>query len=377
MIVNAKKVKHSWSFKLGKRYLTKKTVHLLGQNEKGYKLSQADRQAIRKLTYKTYLYSALIGIGAVLVVVLPFHFTSFFDAQQFELFGYKFEFELYYSLYAIGMLFPEIWLLNLTHIRAVKAMCEIAHYPGNDRDDYEEQIILLTEAGFDMPGKHMERFQINPYLGLSTFSYYGLFVLNKLKATLTNVVVKLMVRRLLGRYALRIVTDLMGLPIFAFWNAYASKKVLLEARTRIMASSATRAFMTSFQEEEWTRMTPYLGKLFHFVAQQKRAYNFALYAFMHQITQRVGAVDLSCDRELNWEDVFVADDETNELLSRLFVFALIIDGSLSVRERLTINKLEKQSWFLFETADIERTLKHYKEGKGVVLGELSNSQLNY
>lgn len=362
-----KKVKHSWSFKLGKRYLTKKTLHLLGENEKGYKLSEADRRAIRALTYRTYFYSALIGVGAVLAVVLPFHFTAVFDAQKLDLFGYKFEFELYYSLYAIAMLFPEIWLLNAIHIRAVKSMCEIAHYPGKDREDYEEQIILLTEAGFDMPGKHMERFQIDPYLGLSKFSYYSLFVLNKLKATLTNVVIKLLVRRLLGRYALRIVTDLMGIPIFAFWNAFASRKVLIEARTRIMATSATTDFIDRFTAEEWEQMKPYLGKLFHFVAQQKRAYNFALYAFMHRITLRVGQVDLHCEKELHWEEVFVADEKSNQLLAKLLVFALIVDGSLSVRERITINKLEKQTWFNYETADLEKALKQYKEGAGLDL----------
>ena len=361
--------KRSLPFKLGKRYLVKNTVHLQGHPEKGYRLNTEDRRAIRNLSQRTYLYSALIGTGAVLAVVMPFHFTTFFDAQHIKLFGYVFDFELYYSIYAIAMLFPEIWLLNLIHIRAVKKLCEITHYPGKDQEDYENQIDLLTEAGFEIAGKHMDLFHINPYLGLSKFSYYSLFILNKLKATLTNVVMKLLVRRLLGRYALRIITDLAGIPIFAFWNAWASRKVLLEARTRIMASAATSEFVATFSETDWEKIRPHLGYLFHFIAQQKRAYNFALYAFMKRITEAVPGVDLHCNKELKPEDVFCSDETGNRLLSKLLVFALVVDGSLSLKERLTINNLEKESWFPYETAQLETMLRAYRKGEGLELPE--------
>lgn len=359
------KQKRALAFRLAKTYLARSTSGLQSINERGVRLTEEDKVALKKLQRTTYVYSACIGMVAVLVVVLPFHFTTFFDAQTFHLGGFTFEFELTYSLYAVAMLFPEIWLLNWIHVRAVREICRICHYPGKDREDYENQLELLTEAGLEMPAKHMALFQIDPFIGLSKFSYYSLFVLNKLKATLSNVLMKLLIRRLLGRYAVRMVTDLLGLPIFAFWNARASHKVMVETRMRIMAYSATYEFMTTFTDQELISVQPYFGRLFHFIAQQKRAYNFALYAFMKEITMRVQKVDLTCAKELSWEEVFCGDEEQNQMLGRMFAFALIVDGSLSVKERLTVRKLESFSWFPYAINELEAALIKYKNGDGI------------
>ena len=57
-----------------------------------------------------------------------------------------------------------------------------------------------------------------------------------MKAALTNFLFKLLVRRVLGRYALRMVMDFAGVPVYAFWNCWAANRVMNETRVRVMAA---------------------------------------------------------------------------------------------------------------------------------------------
>jgi hypothetical protein len=355
----------SIAFRLGNTYLSRKTAAIRNEDKHGYSLNAVQKSQLKKLAVKVYLIAGSIGAGAVLIVVFPFHFTSLLDAQHLTIFGYQFDFELYYTIYAVAMLFPEIWLLNILNMYAVRRICEIYRYPSASHHDYKEQVALLTEAGLEMPAKHMKLLEIDPYIGLTKFSYYALLIGTKLKATLSNVLMKFLVRRLLGRYALRIVTDLIGVPIFAFWNAWSSRQVIKETKMRIVATAATKDFMAEFSEEELVGVKHKLNKLVHFVAQQKRQYNFALYTFMKEMMAVFQDLDLKYDQEVKIDELFGKNPEENKLMARLLVFGLIVDGTLSVKERLTIRKVAREHWFPVSMDEMEEILKGYVNGEGL------------
>jgi|GEM_PF-3331693 len=360
-----KKRKKSIAFRLGHTYLSKKTAGIRNNERHGYTLNEVQKRQLKTLQLQIYLVAGIIGACAVMVVIFPFHFTSLLDAQHFDLFGYQFDFELYYTIYAVVMIFPEIWLLNMLNIYAVRRICEIYKYPSVSQTDYQEQVALLTEAGLEMPAKHMQLLEINPYLGLTKFSYYALLIGTKLKATLSNVLMKFLVRRFLGRYALRIVTDLVGIPIFAFWNAWSSRQVIKETKMRIVSTAAAKDFMSEFTEEELVLVEGKLNKLVHFIAQQKRQYNFALYSFMKELLLILPDLDLKYDQEVKIEELFGNDPNENTLIARLLVFGLIVDGTLSVKERLTIRKIAKEPWFPVSIDEMEVILKGYVNGEGL------------
>lgn len=360
-----KKRKKSIAFRLGNTYLSKKTAGIRNNDEYGYTLSPVQKKQLKNLQVRIYLTAGAIGACAVMIVIFPFHFTNLLDAQHFDLFGYQFDFEFYYMVYAVAMIFPEIWLLNMLNIYAVRRICEIYKYPSVSQDDYQEQVALLTEAGLEMPAKHMKLLEIDPYIGLTKFSYYILLIGTKLKATLSNVLMKFLVRRLLGRYALRIVTDLLGVPIFAFWNAWSSRQVMKETQMRIVATTVTRDFMSKFSEEELLLVEGKLNKLFHFIAQQKRQYNFALYSFMKEMLQIFPNLNLKYDKEVKTDELFGPDPEENKVIARLLIFGLIVDGTLSVKERLTIRKIAKEDWFPVSMDEMEMILKAYVNGEGL------------
>lgn len=360
-----KKRNKSIAFRLGNTYLSKKTSAIRNPERHGYTLNADQKKQLKNLQLKIYMIAGIIGACAVMIVIFPFHFSHLLDAQHFDIFGYQFDFELYYTIYAVVMIFPEIWLLNMLNIYAVRRICEIYRYPSASQEDYKEQVALLTEAGLEMPAKHMQLLEIDPYVGLTKFSYYALLIGTKLKATLSNVLMKFLVRRFLGRYALRIVTDLVGVPIFAFWNAWSSRQVMKEAQMRIVATAAVKDFMRDFSEEELLAVKHQLNKLFHFVAQQKRQYNFALYSFMKEMLHLFPDLSLKYDREVKIQELFGPNPEENKVIARLLIFGLIVDGTLSVKERLTIRKIAKEPWFPVSMDELELILKGYVNGEGL------------
>lgn len=360
-----KKRSRSIAFRLGNSYLSRKTAGIRREDMHGYTLSPAQKKQLQQLELHVYLIAGIIGACAVMVVVFPFHFTSLLDAQHLSVFGYEFELEVSYMLYAVLMIFPEIWLLQILNVYAVRRICEIYRFPSTGNKDYAEQVALLTEAGLEMPAKHMQLLNINPYIGLTKFSYYSMLIGVKLKATLSNVLMKFLVRRLLGRYALRIIIDLVGIPIFAFWNAWASRGVMKETRMRIVSNAATEDFLRDFSREELEPVRMKLTLLVHFVAQQKRQYNFALYAFVKGLLEKIPDLNLEYHAEVKIDALFGSDEGENLLIARLLIFGLLVDGTLSVKERLTIRKVVREDWFPMDMDEMEAVLKAYVEGEGL------------
>ena len=76
-------------------------------------------------------------------------------------------------------------------------------------------------------------------------------------------------------------------------------------------------------------------------------------------------LDLKYDREVKIDELFGANPQENKVIARLLIFGLIVDGTLSVKERLTIRKIAKEDWFPVSMDELENILKGYVNGEGL------------
>lgn len=365
MSSNKKNSNRGLPFRLGAQFISRGTSDLEAPEQFGHVLNKDQKKKIRKLQWITYTISALIGATAVLIVILPYHLTAFFKPTHIEFWGISIDYDITYFVYAIAIIFPEIWLLNVVNIRAVRTLCRIYRFPSVNSRDYNEQVDLLTEAGLEIPSSHMMSLGIDPYVGMTRLSYYALFLFNKIKASLTNVAAKFIVRRLLGRYALRIVTDLVGVPIYAFWDAWSSHLVIKETKLRISSYSAINDFMKDIRDEQLYAIRQKLPDLINFIAQQKRQYNFSLYAFIQAILLRIPDLSLRTTKEIKAENLLTGNTQDDLLISHLMIFGMIIDGTLSLKERLVLKNLSKEDWFPLTVSEVDDIVDGYIQGQGV------------
>ena len=106
----------------------------------------------------------------------------------------------------------EIAYLTYNNIQAVRAVSGICGYPDPKDIHFAIKIRALVTIGLEKRIKSQSQIGIDPYYGLSKFQILMFVVLSRIKAFMTNFFFKLLIRRLLGRYAFRLLIDLIGIP---------------------------------------------------------------------------------------------------------------------------------------------------------------------
>jgi hypothetical protein len=139
--------------------------------------------------------------------------------------------------------------LRAVHRMAVVAGLDLFGRPlphgGSEVPSRQERTAVaegLARAALELPNPAGRVFGVNPRRDASRLQLAIASVVYKLKISVTNFVVKALVRRALGRTALRGGLDLLvpfaAVPITAAWNGIVAWLVLREARIRTMGPSA-------------------------------------------------------------------------------------------------------------------------------------------
>jgi hypothetical protein len=139
----------------------------------------------------------------------------------------------------------EILFLYWDTLRSVHELARVAGLElfGKDRATSDDALVdSLARAALELPNPIDRTTGVDPHrevkkwrLVLASFAY-------KAKVGVTNFLVKMLVRRILGRVAVRSVlgalVPFVAVPVTATWNALVTWKLLREARIRAMGPSA-------------------------------------------------------------------------------------------------------------------------------------------
>lgn len=320
---------------------------------------------------RSMIYAAIAGALAVILCYVPYHL---FGPNVFQItpvwipiYGDYIELEISFLVFSIALLIAEIAFLTINNIRMVNKIAHVCEFP-DERDPFADlNIQSLIATSFEKKINAQKDIGINPFSGLSKMSLFLYTAFNLAKAALTNFMFKILVRRILGRYAIRLVVDLAGIPIYAFWNAYATRKVAREAKTRILANPLIIDFTTHLLQEQKENLE-FKRELYHlleYIAITKRQYN---------VNHYVLAISLLKAFEIPIEYNRVFDKETlhrieksSELtkigFSKLMLVGLALDGAISEKEMLYIYQWQKKNIYIFSIEDSVFYAKEFYNGK--------------
>lgn len=333
-------------------------------------LSSEELAAVQRLERHTMIISAVIGAVMVVVLYVPQYLLPNWFADQPYALPFTdtiIEFSWPSLVYGILLVYAEILMLTALHLFCAH---EIAVRTGLFRatsGKAEHTVDQLVRIGMERKDKSLSQYGLNPYQGLSRGAIFMRNVLFSLKATLSNLLVKLLVRRLLGRYALRAVLDFVGLPIFAFWNAWASRQVLREARVVIMGEQLLQTLAKHLPTTLPSEHHALVYDALQFVAISKRDY--------HSNHSRLAALLFDRFGINPRKQHLLPDDFTDRLeaaptqlqaLCRLIILlGLVLDGHFSVRERRRLQALRAEGVLLVTTDDIQHWCSDFIGGKGI------------
>jgi hypothetical protein len=338
-----------------------------------YVLSDSEKRALRKIRANTYLKAGLAGAMGVVLLYVPYHLFGemVFPKRDIWIPFYEatISLEIEFLVYSIVLVFLEIWYLTYVNIHAVNAISKACGYPNPKHQNFEENVNSLVSVGLEKKHKELKKVGINPYEGLSKVGVFAFQVIIKLKAAISGFLWKLIVAKLLGRYALRMVVDVVGAPLYAAWNMYAAKRVMNEARVRVMAPPLINKFALQLHDElkDNEAFKSVLYPTLQAISISKRSFHYNHYLLATALLTRF---EIPVETEPSYDPDFLKkvdeyDREIQRAISKLLVFGIIIDGGLSVIEMRSLRRLIKENVLPYTIVEVKGWSKDFFEGKGL------------
>jgi len=342
------------------------------ESERHHILTEAEQERLKRIKLFTFLKAGSTGALAIIILYVPYYIWPewFPDTQIWvPLMDTYYAVPIVFLLYSLVLVIIEIALLTLYNISAIKDISNACNYPNPKDKHYEADVNALIAVGLERKQKGQSALGINPFEGLSKFQVLTYTALNLMKAALSNFLFKLIIRRLLGRYALRIFVDLAGVPVYAFWNSWAANRVMNEARVRVMAAPVTKDLATEIFESQKNNQEFHdeLYYILDYVAIVKRTFHYNHYLLSISMLEKFS---IPIDPEHTYDPEFInriknGSKLTQEGFSKLLLFGMLIDGKLSKKEEFLIFKMHKQGYFSYDRDQAKIWTKDYFLGRGI------------
>lgn len=359
------------------RYLYKKIVNnpngANGDREE-HVLTEDESERLKKIQFWSMFRAALAGALGVVALYVPYHIygEDLFPVTEMTLpfMSEPIEVEVVFLLYSLVLVVIEIAYLTYNNIHTVKDIAHTCNYPLPEDPFYETNIESLVAVGLERNIKSQSQIGINPFAGLSKWQIMVFTIINLVKAAMTNFVFKLLIKRALGRYAFRLLVDLAGIPVYAFWNAYAARIVIKESRVRILANPIIKDFAKKLYEEQWDN-PEFVKELYYmldFVAITKRKFHGNHYMLALVILQEFG---IKPDEDHEYDKEFLsrmesASPKTIEGFSKINLMGMALDGVISKKEELLIYTWRKKGIYTYTTEQTKQATKEFFEGQGTI-----------
>lgn len=336
-------------------------------------LSEKEKTDLRKIRNSTFFKAGLAGALGIVLLYVPYHLLgeSVFPKRAVWIPIYKdyVQLEIEFLIYSVVLVFVEIWYLTFLNIQAVNAIARACGSLNPEHSEFEENVDSLINVGLEKKHKELEKVGINPYEGLSKWSVLAFQILVKLKAAISGFVWKLFVSKILGRYALRMVVDVLGAPIYAIWNIYASRKVMNEALVQVMAPPLINNFAlqleTEFKNNDEFKSVIY--PTLQAISVSKRSFHYNHFLLATALLTRF-EVEVNTDPPYDPDFLKKVDElspEIQKAVSKLIVFGILIDGGLSLIEKRSLIRLKKEGVLPYSLDEVKTWSKNYFEGKGL------------
>lgn len=334
-------------------------------------LTPAQEKELKRIKYTTLALSALAGtLGVLLLYLPPYYFPDFFSlwTVHVNLFGLEFDLPLFSTLYGVVLAVAEIFYLVFLNIRGVHKMAIVCNFPPKHDPNYHQHIKSLVNIGVEKNAKNELSIGLNPWQGYSKFRVVMIFVWSRIRATLSNIVFKMLIRRILGRYAVRVVVDIAGIPVMASWNMWAANKVLKQARVRILSPGFIQQTVLylhhKYKNDEQFKAVLY--DVLQFLAVRKRSFHENHYLLSVNLLKafEVPFKDLHEVDEHFYEKLRQFPEEAQDDLAHLIIIGMIVDGHLSRQEKDALDELSAKGIIEYTTVEVEQIMQQFIQGQG-------------
>ena len=346
-------------------------------------LNESERAALRRIERGAIVRAAIAGgistiiAGAVEVgVAMPLlgheHEATFHDHLRF------------YAIVGAATVVTSVIEILYLYWDGLRAVHRLSHEAGLDlfphQDDDNALAGAMARAALELPNPTTSLFGVDPRREASRFRLFAASIVYKLKVSVTNFLIKALVRRMLGRAFVRGWLPFVAVPVTAAWNAFVCWLIMREARIRAMGPSAAKEMIDIAFDGEPPLSPPAKAAVLRAVASsivRTEDLHPNLAALLHEIALRVHEVERLNPRErLEARDDGGDLDDSRAFLSclarlgraeqtvvlRVLAIASIIDGRLTRAEKRLLCEARSLCGLDPDLAGVERLRRAFIDG---------------
>jgi hypothetical protein len=196
-------------------------------------LNPDERRLLRRIQHRAVLRAALIGTLSATIVRLVDTFVLDPGWGDVAYWG---------SLAAVGATLA-VFEITFLYWDALRSVHDLSHaaglvLAGEGKEERREIARALARAALELPNPPHPAHGVDPRREVKKLRLAAVAVLYKAKISLTNFVLRALLRRVMGRAVARGLLSLVAIPVSATWNALVAYRVLREARVRVLGPSA-------------------------------------------------------------------------------------------------------------------------------------------
>ncbi|MBT8145637.1 MAG: hypothetical protein KJN90_02225 [Gammaproteobacteria bacterium] len=336
-------------------------------------LTDIEAAQLSNIRMRVFIQAGLVGTLGVLFLYVPFHLFggSLFPVQDFvvPVLNREISIRPNFLAYSGLLVILEIWYLTYVNIKAVSAISRVCGHPNPADRYYQENLDALIAVGIEKKDKQLDSLGIDPFNNLSKIWLAVFYVLTKMKAALSNVAFTFLVKRLMGRFALRQFVDFAGIPIYAFWNIWAANRVMHETRVRAMAPPLILKCVEALyaEQQDNVEFKAHIYDMLQLISESKRSYHYNHFLLSVVLLNKF---DIELQENPDFAPDFMStiahlSEQTREGFNKLFVFGIMIDGKISYREKRFLRRLYKLGVIPHPEKKVLEWSHDYFKGKGI------------
>lgn len=234
----------------------------------------------------------------------------------------------------------ELSFLYWDSLRSVHALTRAAGLELVDSEGKEApEALALVRAALELPNPSRPVLGVDPHREISRARVLVATLVYKAKISVTNFILKAVIRRFFGRTVVRAWPAFVAMPVVGLWNALVTWRVVREARIRIMGPSAAREYLGLLLDNEAQPSALLRSSLLRAVGGsivRSRTMHPNHVELLEEMVRRVGSRNDESDLD-DWHHLLedlprLTPQEQKTVLGVLRV-AVVIDGKISGRER--------------------------------------------
>jgi hypothetical protein len=264
----------------------------------------------------------------------------------------------------------EIVYLYWLVLRRVAWISAIAGVGLSERSPEQLLAVGLSRAALDIPNPHNRFYGIDPYARVPRWQLRLYSIAYRAKVGVTSILLRLLLRRVLVRTALRFAIPFIAIPVYAVWNALIVHWVLREARSRAAGPVAIAQL-----EERIESLRGRMGErerhlLVALVGEAMVATRDAHPNYLLLLTRMARALDLDVERvDVDWDacrrELAELDGPVQDLALRVLTVAVVLAGPPRRRQWKLVRDAWRACGRALDRDDLKRVYRAFIDGQGL------------